>query len=71
MKVTAILPDDIVDDVQKYSGGRNITDSLIIALKEWLYVKRITSLNEQVAKYPLCFKDGFSTGEIRKFSNRS
>lgn len=65
MKVTTIIPDDILDDIQKYSGGRNITDSLIMVLKDWLYVKRINSLNEEVSKNPLCFKDGFSTDEIR------
>ena len=68
MKVTAIIPDDIVGDVQKYSGGMNITDSINMALKDWLYVKRIASLNEEVAQNPLCFKDNFSINEIR--SNR-
>ncbi|MCR1795844.1 DUF2191 domain-containing protein, partial [Leptospira sp. id769339] len=36
MKVTAILPDDLIAEVQKYSGGKNITDSLQKALSEWL-----------------------------------
>ena len=65
MKVTAIIPDDILDDIQKYSGGRNITEGLIFVLKDWLYVKRINSLNEEVSKNPLCFKDGFSLSDIR------
>jgi hypothetical protein len=69
MKVTAIIPDDILDDIQKYSGGRNITDSLIIVLKDWLYVKRITSLNDEVSKNPLCFKEGFSQDKIRNINN--
>ncbi len=67
MKVTANIPDEIVDDVQKYTGGQNITDSIITALKEWLYVKRIKSLNEELARNPLCFRDTFSTDEIRSF----
>ena len=68
MKVTTIIPDDILDDIQKYSGGRNITYSLLMVLKDWLYVKRISSLNEEVSKNPLCFKDGFSMDEIRNIN---
>ena len=65
MKVTANIPDEIMDDVQKYSGGQNITESITMALKEWLYVKRIKSLNEEVARNPLCFRNGFLNDEIQ------
>lgn len=63
MKVTAIIPDEIVSDVQKYTKGKNITDSIIKALSDWLYIKRIQKLNDEVRKEPLQFVDGF-TGEI-------
>jgi hypothetical protein len=69
MKVTTIIPDDILDDIQKYARGRNITDCLITVLKDWLYVKRISSLNDEVSKNPLCFKEGFSQDEIREINN--
>ena len=70
MKVTAIIPDDIIKDVQKYTEGKNITDSLIKALNDWLYVKRIEQLNNGLAKEPVKFKDGFTTQGIRKLNNR-
>jgi len=41
MKVTAIIPDEIIIDVRKYSDGKNITDSLIKALNDWLYTQSI------------------------------
>ena len=63
MKVTAIIPDEIVSDVQKYTEGKNITDSIIKALSDWLYIKRIQKLNNEVRKEPLKFVDGFN-GEI-------
>lgn len=63
MKVTAIIPDEIVSDVQEYSKGKNITDSIIKALSDWLYIKRIQKLNNEVRKEPLQFVDGFN-GEI-------
>ena len=42
-----------------------ITDSLIKALSDWLYLKRIQKLNGDVRKEPLQFIDGFSIEELR------
>ena len=70
MKVTAIIPDDIITDVRKYTDGKNITDSLIKALNDWLYTKRIEYLNEKLSRSPVKFKDGFSAEGIRKLNNR-
>jgi hypothetical protein len=65
MKVTAIIPDDIISDVQEYTEGKNITDSLIKALSDWLYIKRIQKLNSEVRKKPLKFVDGFDAETLR------
>ena len=70
MKVTAIIPDEIISDVQKYTEGRNITDSLIKALNDWLYAKRIENLHKELLKKPVQFKEGFSAESIRKRNNR-
>jgi len=69
MKVTAIIPEELLEEVQKYSGGKNITDSIIRALKDWLYMKRIKSLNEDLSRNPLCFHDRFKIEELRKDQN--
>jgi hypothetical protein len=65
MKVTAIIPDEIVSDVQEYTKGKNITDSIIKALSDWLYIKRIQKLNNEVRKEPLQFADGFNAEIVR------
>ncbi|AMX58952.1 MULTISPECIES: hypothetical protein [Leptospira] len=65
MKVTAILPDDLIAEVQKYSGGKNITDSLQKALSEWLKQAKIKNLNAKLHKTPLSFQEGFSGENIR------
>ncbi|MBN1790262.1 MAG: hypothetical protein JW830_07185 [Bacteroidales bacterium] len=70
MKVTALLPDDLIRDVQKYSEGKNITDSLIKALNDWLYIKRLEKLNQELQNEPLQFKEGFSAEYIRKINKR-
>jgi len=68
MKVTALLPDDLISDVQQLTQGKNITESLIKALSEWVSIQRIKSLNSQVAKTPLVFKNGFSAYSVRKIN---
>jgi hypothetical protein len=70
MKVTAIIPDEIIKDVQKYTEGKNITDSLIKALNDWLYAKRIENLNDNLARKPVQFKKGYSAEGIRNLNKR-
>jgi len=36
VKVTALIPDELVEEVKHLTQGKNITDSLIIALNEWV-----------------------------------
>jgi hypothetical protein len=66
MKVTAIIPDDVIKDVQKFSAGKNLTESLIKALSDWLYIKRVQKLNEDLKNEPLNFIDGFSVESTRE-----
>ena len=70
MKVTAIIPDEIIADVQKYTGGKNITDSLIKALNDWLYTRRIEDLDQMLVEEPIEFKEGYAASRVRKLSNR-
>jgi hypothetical protein len=71
MKVTAIIPDEIVADVQEYTEGKNVTDSIIKALSDWLYIKRIQKLNSEIKKTPLQFTDGFNVDALREQNNRT
>jgi len=68
MKVTAIIPDDLVNDVKKHSGGKNITESLIIALEEWLSLKKIMKLNLEVKKNPLAFQKDITHSSLRSLN---
>jgi hypothetical protein len=70
MKVTALIPDDLVKDVKRYAGGKNITESLIIALEEWLSLKKIQYLNEDIEKKPLEFFKDFSASKNRELNRR-
>ena len=70
MKVTALIPDKLVKEVKRHSGGKNITESIIIALEEWLSLKKIIELNNEIESKPLKFHEGFSARAIRSL-NRS
>lgn len=65
MKVTAIIPDSLINNVREISQGRNITECLVIAMNEWVAMKRLKALHEQIKKSPLKFKKGFSAQKIR------
>jgi len=65
MKVTALIPDDLITEVKHYAGGKNLTDSLIVALEEWVSLRKIKELNKQVKKKPLQFIDDFSADSVR------
>ncbi|MCK5283103.1 MAG: DUF2191 domain-containing protein [Nanoarchaeota archaeon] len=66
MKVTAILPDKLINDVKKLSHAKNITESLNIALKEWVNIQNLKKLNYSVKENPLVFNN--SAIEIREIN---
>jgi hypothetical protein len=68
MKVTALLPDDIIEEVRKISGGKNITESLLIALQDYISRQKIRKAIQKVKDKPLQFKDGFSAEKVRSLN---
>lgn len=68
MKITVILPDDLIDEVKHYSKGKNITESLSIALTDWIALQRIKELNQTIKKYPLKFRKDFSADKVRSIN---
>ncbi|HKZ38211.1 MAG TPA: hypothetical protein VJ184_11200, partial [Chryseolinea sp.] len=68
MKITVILPDDLIDEVKHYSKGKNITESMFIALKDWIALQKIKKLNQKIKKEPLKFKKDFSAEKVRSIN---
>ena len=71
MKVTALIPDDLVDEVKDLARGKNLTDSLVIALRDWISVQKLKNLQKRVRKHPLTFKKNFSSQKIRELNRNS
>ena len=70
IKVTALIPDDLINNVVKLSKGKNITDSLSIALEYYVHRKKIEQFIEDVDSEPLQFQEGFSAEGIRELNRR-
>ena len=66
MKVTAIIPDHLIEEVKEMSGAKNITESLIIALQEWTEMKQVKRLNAEIEKQPLSFQQNFDAHAVRE-----
>ena len=71
MKVTAILPDNLIQEVKEFTKGKNLTEGLIIALKEWSNLRHIKELNKKIEKKPLKFSTDFNADDIRELNRRS
>jgi hypothetical protein len=68
MKVTAIIPDALVTDVQRLARRKNLTESIVFALREWADLQRIRELNRKVEERPMQFREGFSVASTRKLN---
>jgi hypothetical protein len=70
MKVTALIPEDLVRSVQKQTGSKTITESLIIAMREWLALQEIRKLNRDLKRKPLRFRSALKAGRLRELNRR-
>jgi hypothetical protein len=68
MKVTANVPDALINEVRHLAGKDTITDSLVVALEEWIALKRIKKLNEEIRQTPLEFKEEYSATTTRELN---
>ena len=71
MKVTALLPDELVQEVQGFAKGKNLTESLVKALSEWNQQQKIRGLKVSVHSRPLSFSKGFSARRVRTNNRQS
>ncbi len=65
MKITAIIPDEVLEGVKAWTGAKTLTEGLVMALREWIALKNILALNRKIAADPLRFEAGFTANKIR------
>jgi len=71
MKVTALLPDKLVQEVQGFAKGKNLTESLVKALSEWNQQQKIRDLKESVHSHPFSFSKEFTAHRVRANNRKS
>jgi len=68
MKVTAIIDDKLINEAIKYSNAKNITEAVKVALNEYIAVKKLSELAEEIKANPLKFKH--TAEEIRSLNRQ-
>jgi hypothetical protein len=66
MKVTAIIADELINDVRVYTQSSTITEAITIALKDWIDMYNIKKLNRQIARRPVVLNKGKKIREINR-----
>jgi hypothetical protein len=66
MKVTAIIADDLINDVKAYTQSSTVTEAITIALKDWIDIYNIKELNGKIAQKPIFLKNGQKIREINR-----
>jgi hypothetical protein len=68
MKVTAIIPDNLVKEAQAISRAKNITEAMIIALNTYISLEKLKEMGESINNNPLTFNH--SAEEIRDINRQ-
>jgi len=66
MKVTAIIDDKTIKDAMKYSKATTVTETLRIALNEYIRLQKLKSLNRTIKNSPINFN--YTAEELRSMN---
>jgi len=68
MKITALIEDELIQEVIAASGAKNITEALKIALKDYLSRRKLAELAKDITTEPIEFYYG--EDQIRESNQR-
>jgi predicted DNA-binding protein (UPF0278 family) len=68
MEITTSIPDKLVSELRHYAQGKNLTESLINAIEEWLSMRKIRELNYKIENKPFEFSRYFSAEAVRSMN---
>ena len=67
MKVTALISDELIAEAMELSKAKNISETLRIALEEYIATQKIRSAAQEIVAEPLDFY--WTTEELRNKNN--
>jgi hypothetical protein len=70
MKITALIDDKLIQEVKSFSGGKNITESLLVALNYYISQKKLQKAMDEIDKEPLQFQEDFVEYHRKRNRNR-
>lgn len=70
MKVTAIIPDQLIKDVKAFAKVKTTTEALVIAISEWIKIRKLKELHKKILAKPIEFQPGFTAAKVRALSRR-
>lgn len=68
MKVTALIPDDLISEAMELSKAGTITEALKIALISYIRSQKIKELGESILSEPLDFR--YTAQELRELNRK-
>jgi hypothetical protein len=68
VKVTAVLPEEMINEIRKFSGGKSIAESLRIALTDYLQRQKFRKVMRELRQNPLEFTKDFTGKNIRRIN---
>ena len=66
MKVTAIIADELVNNVKAYTRSSTITEAITIALNDWVDIFCIKELNRKISQNPVNLDEGQKIRELNR-----
>ena len=66
MKVTAIIDDDLVNNVKIFTQSSTVTEAITIALKDWLDIYNLKELNKNISNNPIFIDNGQKIREMNR-----
>ena len=68
MKVTAIIPKELIDEAMELSKAETITETLKVALVSYIRSQKVKQIGATILSEPLEFK--YSAQELRDLNRR-
>jgi len=66
MKITAMIPDDLINTVKEYTQSATITEAITIVLKDWIDIHNTKELNKKIAQNPVYLDRGQQIRETNR-----
>ena len=69
MKITANIPNDLIQNVKKIAKVPTLTEAMILALSEWVALNGLKEKNQELRRSPLKL-EGLDSNHLRELNRK-